>query len=79
MYHLPLCHNSGRATRCPPAGCNLRSVTEVRRVAPVLVAVNVEDGAGADFPGAKQQGTAGLVLREVVGFAIVRGFSGSDS
>ena len=63
----------------PLAGCKLRSLTEVRHVAPVLVAVSVEDGAGAECPDAKPQAVVGLVLREVVDFAIVRGFSGSDS
>ena len=63
----------------PLVGCKLRSLTEVRHVELVLVAINVEAGAGAGYHDAKQQGVAGLVLREVVGFAIVRGISGSDS
>ena len=63
----------------PLAGCKVPSLTEVQHVATVLVAINVKDGAGAEYPDAKQNGVAGLVLREVAGFAIVRRLSGSDS
>ena len=37
----------------PLAGCKLRALTEIRQVEPVLVAVNVEDAAGAERPDAE--------------------------